>query len=35
MSEDLLIHICVQIFMKIKDLNIHIENKFNFVILAF
>ena len=30
MSEDLLIHMCVQIFMKIKDLNIHFENKFNF-----
>jgi len=25
-----LIHICVHIFMKINDLNIHFENKFNF-----
>ena len=30
MSENLLIHICVHIFMKIKDLNIHFGNKFNF-----
>jgi len=30
MSENLLIHICVHIFMKIKDLNIHFENEFNF-----
>ena len=30
MFENLLIHICVHIFLKIKDLNIHLENKFNF-----
>ena len=30
MSENLLIHMCVQMFMTIKDLNIHFENKFKF-----
>jgi len=37
MSEKLQIHISVHIFMKIKDLNIHFENKFifdNFSILV-
>jgi len=30
MSENLLIYICVHIFMKIKDLKIDFENKSNF-----
>ena len=30
MSENLLIHMCVHIFMKLTVFNIHFENKFNF-----